>query len=171
MVDLKAWIRDVPDFPIPGIILRDITPLLRDPQAFGRALDALEPFVRGCRPDVLVAIEARGYILAAPLADRLGVGFVPARKPGKLPWRTLREEVTLEYGVTALEVHEDALRPRQRVVLVDDVIATGGTLAATRRLVEQLGAVVAGVACLIELTALNGRQLLDDAEFFAVVQY
>lgn len=117
MVDLKAWIRDVPDFPIPGIIFRDITPLLRDPQAFRRALDALE------------------------------------------------------YGVTALEVHEDALRPGQRVVLVDDVIATGGTLAATRRLVERLGASVVGVACLIELTALNGRQLLDDAEFFAVVRY
>ncbi len=170
-MDLKAYIRDVPGFPIEGVIFRDITPLLRSPAAFTHALDALEAYCRPKQPDVIVAIEARGYILAAPLALRLGAAFVPARKPGKLPWKTIREEYQLEYGVAALEMHEDAIAPGQRVVIVDDVIATGGTLNATRRLVERLGGTVVGMACLVELTFLNGRSALEGAELFSVLTY
>lgn len=170
-MDLKTYIRDVPGFPIEGVIFRDITPLLRSPAAFAHALDALEAYCRPKQPDVIVAIEARGYILAAPLALRLGAAFVPARKPGKLPWKTIREEYQLEYGVAALEMHEDAIAPGQRIVIVDDVIATGGTLNATRRLVERLGGTVVGMACLVELTFLNGRSALEGAELFSVLTY
>ncbi|MDI6771310.1 MAG: adenine phosphoribosyltransferase [bacterium] len=170
-MDLKAYIRDVPGFPIEGVIFRDITPLLRSPAAFLHALDALEAYCRPKQPDVIVAIEARGYILAAPLALRLGAAFVPARKPGKLPWKTIREEYQLEYGVAALEMHEDAIAPGQRIVIVDDVIATGGTLNATRRLVERLGGTVVGMACLVELTFLNGRSALEGADLFSVLTY
>ncbi len=170
-MNLKAFIRDVPDFPIEGVVFKDITPLLQSPGAFEHAVAQLEAYCRPKRPDVIVAIEARGYVLAAPLALRLGAAFVPARKPGKLPWKTIREEYQLEYGVTALELHEDAITPRQRVVIVDDVIATGGTLRATRRLVERLGGVVVGVACLVELAFLNGRQALDGSDFFSVLTY
>jgi adenine phosphoribosyltransferase len=170
-VDLTRFIRDVPDFPVEGVVFKDITPLLRAPDAFGEAVDRLETYCRSRRPDVIVAIEARGYVLAAPLALRLGAAFVPARKPGKLPWKTIREEYQLEYGVAALEVHADAITPGQRVVIVDDVIATGGTLAATRRLVERLGGTVEGMACLVELTFLNGRRMLDGVELFSVLTY
>jgi adenine phosphoribosyltransferase len=170
-VDLAAYIRDVPNFPIEGVIFKDITPLLRSPEAFDFAIGQLEAYCRAKRPDVIVAIEARGYILAAPLALRLGAAFVPARKPGKLPWKTIREEYQLEYGVAALEVHEDAITRGQRVVIVDDVIATGGTLNATRRLVERLGGQVAGVTCLVELTFLNGRRALGDVDLHAVLTY
>lgn len=170
-MDLRAYIRDVPDFPIEGVVFKDITPLLRAPDAFAQAVDRLEAYCRAKRPDAIVAIEARGYVLAAPLALRLGAAFVPARKPGKLPWRTIREEYQLEYGVAALEIHEDAISPGQRVVIVDDVIATGGTLKATRRLVERLGGEVVGIACLIELAFLNGRRSLDGAELFSVLTY
>jgi adenine phosphoribosyltransferase len=170
-MDLKAYIRDVPNFPVEGVIFKDITPLLRSPEAFSYAVDQLEAYCRPRRPDVIVAIEARGYILAAPLALRLGVAFVPARKPGKLPWKTIREEYQLEYGLAALEVHEDAITPGQRVVIVDDVIATGGTLSATRRLVERLGGTIEGIACLVELTFLNGRQALGGTELFSVLTY
>jgi adenine phosphoribosyltransferase len=170
-VDLKAFIRDVPDFPVEGVIFKDITPLLRSPEAFGHAVDRLEAYCRSRQPDVIVAIEARGYVLASPVALRLGAAFVPARKPGKLPWRTIREEYQLEYGMAALEMHEDAIAPGQRVVIVDDVIATGGTLKATRRLVERLGGTVVGIACLVELTFLNGRSALEGTDFFAVMRY
>jgi adenine phosphoribosyltransferase len=170
-VDLKAYIRDVPDFPIEGIVFRDITPLLRSPEAFEYAVSQLEAYCRPKRPDVVVAIEARGYILAAPLALRLGAAFVPARKPGKLPWRTIREEYQLEYGMAALEMHADAIQPGERAVVVDDVIATGGTLAATCRLVERLGGAVVGITCLVELTFLNGRRVLPGTELHSVVTY
>jgi adenine phosphoribosyltransferase len=170
-VDLTAYIRDVPNFPIEGVIFKDITPLLRSPQAFDFAIGQLETYCRSKRPDVIVAIEARGYILAAPLALRLNAAFVPARKPGKLPWKTIREEYQLEYGVAALEVHEDAITRGQRVVIVDDVIATGGTLNATRRLVERLGGQLAGVACLVELAFLNGRQTLGGVDLHAILTY
>jgi adenine phosphoribosyltransferase len=153
------------------VVFKDITPLLRSPAAFAEAVSRLETYCRSRRPDAIVAIEARGYVLAAPLALRLGAAFVPARKPGKLPWKTIREEYQLEYGVAALEVHEDAIAPGQRVVIVDDVIATGGTLKATRRLVERLGGTVEGMACLVELTFLNGRRMLNGAELFAVLTY
>lgn len=170
-MDLRACIRDVPNFPIEGVIFKDITPLLRSPEAFSFALDRLEEYCRPKQPDVVVAIEARGYILAAPLALRLGAAFVPARKPGKLPWRTIREEYQLEYGIAALEIHEDAIGSGQRVVIVDDVIATGGTLNATRRLVERLGGTVEGMACLVELAFLNGRRSLGGTELFSVLTY
>ncbi|MBI4279656.1 MAG: adenine phosphoribosyltransferase [Armatimonadetes bacterium] len=170
-MDLKQWIRDVPNFPMEGIIFKDITPLLAHPPAFRYALGELEKYCRDKRADTLVAIEARGYILAAPLADRLGIGFVPARKPGKLPWEKIREEYQLEYGTAALEVHADAITQGQRVVIVDDVIATGGTLSATRRLVERLGGQVMGIACLVELSFLNGRRNLDGYDFFSLVRY
>jgi adenine phosphoribosyltransferase len=170
-MDLKQWIRDVPNFPIEGVIFRDITPLLQDPKAFRYALDELERYCRTKEIDVIVAIEARGYILAAPLADRLGVGFVPARKPGKLPWDRIREEYQLEYGMAALEMHADAIKPGQKVLIVDDVIATGGTLSATKRLVERLGGKVVGFACLVELTFLNGRRTLEGYDFFSLIQY
>jgi adenine phosphoribosyltransferase len=170
-VDLKTYIRDVPNFPVEGVVFKDITPLLRSPEAFAEAVGRLEAYCRSRRPDAIVAIEARGYVLAAPLALRLGAAFVPARKPGKLPWKTIREEYQLEYGVATLELHEDAIAPGQRVVIVDDVIATGGTLKATRRLVERLGGTVEGMACLVELTFLNGRRMLDGAELFAVLTY
>lgn len=170
-MELKSFIRDVPDFPVEGVIFKDITPLLRSPAAFGHAVDQLEAYCRSRQPDVIVAIEARGYVLASPVALRLGAAFVPARKPGKLPWKTIREEYQLEYGMAALEMHQDAISPGQRVVIVDDVIATGGTLKATRRLVERLGGEVVGIACLVELTFLNGRRALDGTDFFAVMQY
>lgn len=170
-MDLKTYIRDVPNFPVEGVVFKDITPLLRSPEAFAEAVGRLEAYCRSRRPDAIVAIEARGYVLAAPLALRLGAAFVPARKPGKLPWKTIREEYQLEYGVATLELHEDAIAPGQRVVIVDDVIATGGTLKATRRLVERLGGTVEGMACLVELTFLNGRRMLDGAELFAVLTY
>jgi adenine phosphoribosyltransferase len=170
-VDLRSYIRDVPDFPVEGVVFKDITPLLRSPEAFSHAVDQLEAYCRPKRPDAIVAIEARGYVLAAPLALRLGAAFIPARKPGKLPWRTIREEYQLEYGVASLELHEDAVTPGQRVVIVDDVIATGGTLKATRRLVERLGGAVVGMVCLVELTFLHGRQALDGAELFSVLTY
>jgi adenine phosphoribosyltransferase len=170
-MDLKAYIRDVPNFPIEGVIFKDITPLLRSPHAFAEAISRLEAYCRSRRPDAIVAIEARGYVLAAPLSLHLGAAFVPARKPGKLPWRTIREEYQLEYGVTALEIHEDAITHGQRVVIVDDVIATGGTLKATRRLVERLGGTVEGIACLVELTFLNGRRAIDGVDFYSVMQY
>jgi adenine phosphoribosyltransferase len=170
-VELRDFIRDVPGFPIEGVVFKDITPLLRSPDAFAEAIARLEAYCRSRRPDVIVAIEARGYILASPLALRLGAAFVPARKPGKLPWKTIREEYQLEYGVAALEMHEDAIASGQRVVIVDDVIATGGTLKATRRLVERLGGTVGGMACLVELTFLNGRRSLDGAELFSVLTY
>jgi adenine phosphoribosyltransferase len=170
-MDLKPYIRDVPNFPVEGVIFKDITPLLRSPAAFTYAVDRLEAYCRPRRPDVIVAIEARGYILAAPLALRLGVAFVPARKPGKLPWKTIREEYQLEYGLAALEIHEDAIAPGQRVVIVDDVIATGGTLSATKKLVERLGGTVEGMACLVELTFLNGRRALGEAELFSLLTY
>jgi adenine phosphoribosyltransferase len=170
-VDLRGFIRDVPDFPIEGVVFKDITPLLRSPEAFSEAVAQLEAYCRSRRPDVIVAIEARGYILAAPLALRLGAAFVPARKPGKLPWKTIREEYQLEYGLAALEIHEDAIAKGQRVVIVDDVIATGGTLKATRRLVERLGGTVEGMVCLVELSFLNGRRTLDGAELFSVLTY
>jgi adenine phosphoribosyltransferase len=170
-VELREFIRDVPGFPIEGVVFKDITPLLRSPEAFAEAVARLEAYCRSHRPDVIVAIEARGYILASPLALRLGAAFVPARKPGKLPWKTIREEYQLEYGVAALEMHEDAIASGQRVVIVDDVVATGGTLKATRRLVERLGGTVEGMACLVELTFLNGRRSLDGAELFSVLTY
>ena len=168
---LKSFIRDVPDFPKPGIVFKDITTLLKDPIAFRRSLD-LFTVLCGDRPvDAVMAIESRGFILGGALADRLGVGFVPVRKPGKLPARTIKCTYDLEYGTDCLEVHEDAFTRGQRVLVVDDVIATGGTARAAGELVRQLGATVAAYAFLVELGFLNGRAKLGGADVLSLIRY
>ena len=168
---VRAHIRDIPDYPKPGIIFRDITPLLAAPDVFMGTVDALsEPFV-GEPIDKVLGIEARGFVFAAPVAYRHAAGFVPVRKPGKLPWEIEREEYELEYGTDLLEVHRDAVHPGERVLIVDDVIATGGTAAATARLVERIGAHVAGYAFLVELSFLDGRSALGDVPATALVTY
>ena len=168
---LKARIRQVPDFPKPGILFYDITTLLRDPEGFRGAIDALAAPYLEARIDLVVAVESRGFILGAAVADRLGAGFVPVRKVGKLPARTVRATYQLEYGTDSLEMHEDAVVPGQRVLVLDDVLATGGTARATVDLVKQQGGLVCGVAFLVELLFLNGRAKLDGEEVFAVLQY
>ena len=168
---LKGRIRDVPDFPKPGIVYRDVTTLLGDAEAFRITVDALADAFAGRRIDKVVGVEARGFILAAPVAYRLEAGFVPVRKPGKLPWHTESEEYALEYGVDRLEMHTDAVRPGEEVLIVDDVIATGGTARATVQLVERLGATVAGLAFAVELTFLAGRGKLDGHEVVSLVTY
>jgi adenine phosphoribosyltransferase len=170
-VEIEALIRTIPDFPVSGILFRDITPLLRDKQGFRQAIDLFVDRFSGRGIDYVVAIEARGYIFAAPIAYAIGAGFIPVRKPGKLPHDTLREEYALEYGTNILEIHSDAIGPGERVLVVDDVLATGGTAAATARLLERLGASVEGFAFLIELTALRGREALPGAEIVSFVSY
>lgn len=174
MVDtssLREHVRDVPDFPRPGITFRDITPLLAAPDAFALTVDALAaPFADEPIEKVL-GIEARGFVFAAPVAYRRGAGFVPVRKVGKLPWEVEREEYVLEYGTDLLEIHRDAVLPGERVLIVDDVIATGGTAAAAARLVERLGGVVAGLAFLLELADLDGRSQLEGRRVHAVLRY
>ena len=168
---LKAKIRDVPDFPKPGILFKDITTLLKDPAGFKSAIDLFTDAVRGTRPETILAVESRGFILGSALADRLGVGFVPVRKPGKLPSKTMRLEYDLEYGKDCIEVHADAFRKGERVLVVDDVIATGGTAWAAGELARQLGASVAGYAFLVELTFLNGRDRLKGADVVSLIRY
>ena len=155
---LHALVRDVPDFPEPGIVFKDLTPVFADPFGLHDAVDAIVAEAPEC--DLVAGIEARGFILGAPVARQLEVGFIPVRKPGKLPWRTVRRDYALEYGTDAIEIHEDAVLPGQRVLIVDDVLATGGTAAATCALVEQAGGLVAGVSVLIELAFLDGRARL-----------
>ena len=159
---LEDKIRDVPDFPKKGIIFKDITTLLKDASAFKYVIDELTQRYRNRGVEVVVAMEARGFIIAAPLAYNLGAAFVPVRKPGKLPAETSRAEFSLEYGTDAFEMHKDAILPGQKVLVVDDLLATGGTVGATIQLVEELGGEVIGVAFLIELTFLKGRQKLKD---------
>jgi len=159
--ELAAMIRDVPDFPKKGILFKDITTLLKEPAAFRVAMDLLaEPFVTD-PIDVVVGMESRGFIFAAPLAYKLGAGFVPVRKLGRLPAEAVRVEYSLEYGSNILEMHRDAIVPGQRVLVVDDLLATGGTVLATIDLIEQLGGIVVGIGFLVELTALNGRANLQ----------
>jgi len=168
---LKRTIRDVPDFPKPGIVFKDITPLLGSATAFRQAVDMLVVLC-GDRPvDKVAAIESRGFILGSLVASRLGVGFVPVRKPGKLPARTISASYQLEYGSDSLELHADALREGERVLVVDDVIATGGTAQAVARLVEQLGGKVAAYAFLVELGFLDGRAKLDGYEVLSLISY
>lgn len=169
--ELKAYVRDVPDFPSPGILFRDLTPLLATPEALRASVDLLEAWARPRRPDVIAGVESRGFLFGAPLALRLGVGVVPVRKPGKLPWQTLSESYTLEYGRGELQMHADALRPGARVLVVDDLLATGGTAAATTRLVRRGGGEPVGALFLVELTALGGRSLLDGIEVHALMSY
>ena len=170
-VDLEAFIRDIPDYPSPGIVFKDITPLLLDAAALDQAVSELAALARPLSVDLVVAAEARGFILGAALARELGVGFVPARKPGKLPSETVSAEYVLEYGIDALEVHADALAGGIRVLVHDDLLATGGTAAAVCKLVEELGAVVAGCAFLVELSFLDGRARLAPHEVLTVIEY
>ncbi len=168
---LRDLIRDIPDYPQAGVTFRDITPLIGHPEAFGSTINALVELFVDVPVDCVLGIEARGFIIAAPVAYRLGAGFVPVRKAGKLPWAVAREEYSLEYGTDKLEIHRDALHPGERVLIVDDVLATGGTAAATGRLVEGLGAIVAGFCFLIELGALNGRQRLGEHGVRSLIPY
>jgi adenine phosphoribosyltransferase len=169
--DILARVRDVPDFPTPGVIFKDITPLLADGEAFRRVIDGLaEPHQEGTSGvDVVVGIEARGFILAAPVAVALGVGFVPVRKVGKLPSATVAVSYELEYGTAEVQIHEDGVRPGQRVLLVDDVLATGGTAAAATELVRRLGGVMVGVSVLMELALLEGRSRLPGLDVRSLV--
>jgi adenine phosphoribosyltransferase len=171
MNSLKALIREVPDFPKPGILFYDITTLLKDRDGFQQAVDAVAAPFRDAGIDMVVAVESRGFILGAAVADRLGTGFVPVRKVGKLPAATERVTYELEYGTDSLEMHRDAVAPGQRVLIVDDLLATGGTAKATVDLVRRLGGVVHAVACLIELTFLNGRRQLEGENIHAVLAY
>lgn len=168
---LRALVRDVPDFPQPGILFRDVTPLLAHGEGLGLAIDALEQVVRPMRPDLLLPIESRGFLFAAPLALRLGIGLAPVRKPGKLPAEVLRADYALEYGTGTLELHADGVRPGQRVVVIDDVIATGGTAAAAAALATRAGGVVTGAAFFIELAFLDGRARLPGVPCAAVLNY
>jgi adenine phosphoribosyltransferase len=171
MEQLKARIRHIPDFPKPGILFYDITTLLRDPQGFAAMVEALAAPYRDAGIDVVVGIESRGFIMGAAVAQALGCGFVPIRKPGKLPSATLRESYALEYGTDTLEMHTDAITPGQRVLIVDDVLATGGTAAAATRLVEAVGGHLVALAFLIELDFLQGRHRLPGQQVHAVLTY
>jgi adenine phosphoribosyltransferase len=170
-MDLKAKIRNVPDFPKPGILFYDITTLLRDTDGFHHVVEALADPFRGQDVDLVVGIESRGFILGGAVADAIGAGFVPVRKPGKLPSKAVNESYALEYGTDALEIHEDAVTPGQRVVIVDDVIATGGTAKATASLVRKLGGTVHALAFLVELEFLNGREKLVGENIHTVIRY
>jgi adenine phosphoribosyltransferase len=169
--DLAAHIRDIPDFPKPGILFKDITPLLLDPEALSDAVERLAAWARPLEIDFVVAAEARGFILGGALALELDAGFVPARKPGKLPHDTIAAEYILEYGVDALEMHADALADGARVLLHDDLLATGGTARALTELIEGTGAVIAGCAFLVELAFLGGRERLQGYDVHALLSY
>lgn len=168
---MKAAIRDVPDFPIPGILFRDITPLLRDGRLFRRAVDTVAERHAGKGIQAVVGIDARGFIFAGAVAYKLGIGMVPVRKKGKLPWKTVVTSYTLEYGSETSEMHVDAIANGDRVVIVDDLLATGGTALAAARLVEQLGGQIAEIDFLIELSDLKGRERLRAYPLFSAIQY
>jgi len=163
--------RDIPDFPQPGILFKDITPVLANGPALQEVVDCFVEWAAERSPDVVVSVESRGFIFGVPIALALGVGFVPIRKAGKLPFRTVRQEYTLEYGVNVVEVHQDALKPGQRVLIVDDLLATGGTAAAAAALVERLGAKVVGISFFVELGFLPGRALLSGYDLQTLITY
>ena len=171
MEELKKVVREVPDFPKEGILFYDITTLLKDGKAFAKAVGALSERYEGRRIDAVMAIEARGYIFGPAMACRLGVGFIPVRKPGKLPARTIQETYELEYGTDTIEMHEDAVEAGQKILVVDDLLATGGTAAAACRLVEKAGGQVVECCFLIELSFLNGRDKLGSREVFSLLKY
>ena len=170
-MDLSAYIRDVPDYPKPGILFKDITPLFADPAALNETVEQLAAWSAPRTPDIVLGAEARGFILGAALAQRLGCGFVPARKPGKLPWHTVAVKYSLEYGFDELEVHADAFPKGARVLVHDDLLATGGTSKALLELVEQLGGTVVGVAFVIELGFLAGREKLAGYDVHSLIAY
>jgi adenine phosphoribosyltransferase len=168
---LKDHIRDIPDFPRPGVVFKDITPLLADADALAACVDALAEHFAGSGVDKVFGVEARGFIVAAPVAIRLGAGFVPLRKPGKLPWKAEAQEYQLEYGTDRLEVHADAVVPGERVLIIDDVLATGGTAGAAVALAARLGAHTVGFACVVELTFLGGRGKLPGLDVVSLLEY
>ena len=168
---LRESIRDIADFPKPGILFKDITPVLLDPELFRATVGALADWTAGRDAHKVVGVDARGFLFAGAVADRLGLGLVPARKPGKLPSETIRASYDLEYGVNALEVHKDAIAPGERIVVVDDLLATGGTIEAAMRLVEGLGGKIAGLAFVVELGFLDGRARLDDHDILSLVTF
>ena len=170
-LDLRDRVRDVPDFPKPGIVFKDLMPLVADPVYFRETIDRLEAIARPLEPDVILGAEARGFIFGGALADRLGCGFVPARKPGKLPWETIEATYELEYGTDSLQVHADALGEGSRVIVHDDVLATGGTAKAKTELVERLGGEVVGVLFVIELAFLHGRDKLAGYDVQSLITY
>jgi adenine phosphoribosyltransferase len=171
MNDLKKLIREVPDYPKPGILFYDLTTLLKDKQGFHSLVDALCAKYANAKVDIVVGIEARGFIFAPALAYRLGAGFVPVRKPKKLPAKTAQVTYELEYGTDTLEIHQDAIAPGQRVLICDDLLATGGTAAATAKLLRELGGEVTGAAFAVELTFLKGRAKLPGIDVFSLIQY
>ena len=171
MMDLKQYIRNIPDFPVPGIQFKDITTLLKDAGAYHEAIDQLAKSIEGLRPDAIVGPEARGFIVCAPLAYAAHVGFIPARKPGKLPSAVCRYEYALEYGTDSLEIHKDAIKPGMRVVVADDLLATGGTAMAAVKLIESMGGEVVGLRFLIELEELGGRQALAGYDVTSLIRY
>jgi adenine phosphoribosyltransferase len=168
---LEAHIRDIPDFPKPGVVFKDITPLLADVNAFRFTIDAIADHFAGQTVDKVLGIEARGFIAAAPVAYRFGAGFVPVRKAGKLPWEVEREEYVLEYGTDLLEIHRDAVAPGEKVLIVDDVMATGGTAEATIRLVESLGGDIVGLGFILELAFLGGRERVQGRDVLSLLTY
>lgn len=170
-MDLKAKIREVPDWPQPGVGFKDVTPLLADPQALDQTIDELAAWASPKKPDLILGAEARGFILGAAIARQIGCGFVPARRPGKLPPETVSATYKLEYGTNALELHPDLIPPGSRVLIHDDVLATGGTVEAIGGLVEQLGGTVCGVCFIIELTFLGGRERLSKYDLHALITY
>jgi len=168
---IRSLIRDVPDFPEPGIIFKDITPVLADPIAYSTIIDLIVVHFGRGNVDKVVGIEARGFLLAAPVAYHFGAGIVPVRKKGKLPHQTIEEEYALEYGTATLEIHQDGVAPGERVLIVDDVLATGGTAKATASLVERIGGKVCGIACLIELDFLHGRERVEGYDLLTLIHY
>jgi adenine phosphoribosyltransferase len=168
---VKTLIRNVPNFPKKGIVFKDITPVLKDATTFARIVGALESYGRKRGTELVAGIESRGFLFGAAVAARLEVGLVPIRKLGKLPWKTVKQSYKLEYGTDTMEMHRDAVKKGQRVLVVDDVLATGGTLIGACKLVEKVGGVVAGSTCLLELTFLDGQKKLKGRDFYSVVQY
>ena len=171
MDDLKKLIRDVPDFPKKGIVFKDITPLLQDQKGLRKAVESISDHYKNKKVDVVVGAEARGFILAPVVAFNLGAGFVPVRKPGKLPYKKMTMSYALEYGTDTLEIHNDAIKKGQNVLMVDDLLATGGTMGACCKMVESLGGNIVGCAFLIELAFLNGSKALSKYDIFSVIKY
>lgn len=167
----QSLIRDIPDFPKPGILFKDITPVLQNYLAFQEVIDRFVEFANEIKPDIIVGIESRGFVFGAPVALAMKIGFVPIRKVGKLPYETIREEYALEYGTNVVEVHSDAITSGQSALIVDDLLATGGTASASARLVEKLGGSVAGFCFMVELSFLQGRDVLADYPVNALIQY
>ena len=170
-MNLKKYIADIQDFPIPGVLFRDITPLMADGEAFHEACNRIIQYAKKQNVDIIVGPESRGFIFGCPIAYALGIGFVPVRKPGKLPRETLSHKYDLEYGSNELHVHRDGIKQGQRVLIVDDLLATGGTVAATIKIIEELGGTVAGCAFLVELEELNGREVLKGYDIYTEMTY